>query len=177
MGDKQHQRKNYILEGVILIMLGLLAIWLPVFTTFSLTILLGSILLIGAVMQIHRTFRGVKTFFFWISLINCLLVIIIGGLLLFYPLHGMIFLTLLLSIYFLIQGITQISMGVHIKSISPNWKFLVVSGIISIILSTLIWSKWPSISTWFMGLLVGINLLLFGISLLFFSIKGEPPRL
>lgn len=173
MDSTQHHRKHYVLEGIILIILGLLAISLPVFTTFSLTILIGSILLIGGVIQLYRTFRGIKSPSFWFSLINCLLAILIGVLLLVYPLHGMMFLTLLLGIYFLIQGITQIAMGVHIKSISRHWGFLVVSGIVSILLSLLIWSKWPSISTWFIGLLVGINLLLFGVSLLLFSKRIE----
>lgn len=175
MDSTQHQRRHYVLEGIILIILGLLAIWLPVFTTFSLTLLIGSILLIGGAIQLFRTFRGIKTASFWVSLINCLLAIIVGILLLFYPMHGRMFLTLLLGIFFLFQGVTQIAMGIHIKPISRNWGLLVVSGIVSIILSILIWSKWPSISSWFIGLLVGINLLFFGISLLFFSRKIQQP--
>jgi len=171
MDNTSHARKHYVLEGIVLIILGILAIWLPVFTTLSLTLLLGWILLIGGAIQLYRTFKGIKNSYFWVSLINCLLAIVIGVLLLVYPLHGMMFLTLLLGIFFLFQGITQIAMGVHIKHISSNWGFLVASGIISIILSILIWIKWPSISNWFIGLLVGINLLLFGISLLFFSKK------
>ncbi|WP_423063687.1 HdeD family acid-resistance protein [Candidiatus Paracoxiella cheracis] len=175
MDSAQHHRKHYVLEGIVLIILGILAIFLPAFTTLSLTLLIGWILLIGGIIQLYRTFKGVKASSFWISLINCLLAIIIGILLLLYPLHGMMFLTLLLGIFFLFQGITQIAMGIQIKPISNNWGFLVVSGIVSIILSILIWIKWPSISSWFIGLLVGINLLLFGISLLFFSKKVQQP--
>lgn len=169
MESNHYCRTSYMIEGILLIALGILAVAVPAFTTFSLVILLGWILVIGGIVHLYRALTHVKTSSFWLSLINSLVAIVIGILLLVYPLHGIEFLTLLLGIYFLFEGITEIALSIHLKAVSGNWGWLLFSGILAIILSAIIWSGWPRNSVWMVGLLVGINLFFFGLSLILFA--------
>jgi uncharacterized membrane protein HdeD (DUF308 family) len=158
-----------MIEGILLIALGILAVALPAFTTFSIVLLLGWILLIGGIVHLYRALRHIKTSSFWLSLINSLVAIVIGILLLVYPLSGMVFLTLMLGIFFLFEGVTEIALAIHLKAVSANWGWLLASGILALILSLIIWSGWPKNSAWVVGLLVGINLFFFGFSLMLFA--------
>jgi uncharacterized membrane protein HdeD (DUF308 family) len=169
MDTSKHCRTWYVIEGILLILLGIAAIALPVISTLSLVLIIGWILLIGGVFHLYRTLRHLNTGSFWIGLINALLGIVLGILLLVYPLHGVAFLTLILGIFFLFEGIVEIAFAVQVKSVSANWGWLLFSGIIAIILSFIIWSGWPQNSTWVISLLVGINLIFFGFSLTLFA--------
>ena len=159
-------KSTLIIEGVIFMALGILALALPVATTLSATLLIGILCVIAGVVQFYRTFRYKKMSVVWLSLLNALLVFIVGIILLAYPVTGMMALTALLGIWFLVSGISQIILSLQIKHRHPNWGVLMVSGITSLILSIIIWYGWPVSSLWLIGVLIGVNLLFFGISLL-----------
>lgn len=161
-----YNKSSLILEGIVFVILGIFAIALPTITTISITILVGILFLIAGLIQLIRVFQHQDSNTFWISLINAALAIVVGILILVYPLHGAMFLTLMLGIWFLFHGIIQIALSFQAKEVSENWWLLLFSGIVSVLLSLIIWSGWPATSLWIIGLLLGINLLFFGISLL-----------
>jgi len=173
MDVKTHSRSMLVLEGILCIILGILAIALPLLTGYSLTIVLGWILIVGGIIHLYRTFRGVKTNSFWLALMNALLAIVVGILLLIYPLHGLMFLTLILGIFFFFEGITEIALAIHFRSVSPNWGWLLFSGILALILAFIIWYNWPITALWVIGVLLGINLIFFGIGLLFAATRRK----
>ena len=81
-----------------------------------------------------------------------------------YPLSGILTLTLLLAVVFLLEGILKIALSFKVKPQS-NWGWLLVSGIAGIILAIIIILEFPAAAAWILGLLVGINLLISGLTL------------
>jgi uncharacterized membrane protein HdeD (DUF308 family) len=84
-------------------------------------------------------------------------------------------LALLLGIWFLVHGILEINFSIQVRHHSRNWGLMLISGVVSIILSIIIWTGWPATALWIIGLLLGINLIFFGVSLfaLAFRVKNK----
>lgn len=161
----QKHRSLFIFEGILFIILGILAIALPGIMTLGIELLIGWLFIIGGAAQAYRSFTTRDTPSFAFSLISALLSIVIGIMLLMYPLTGVITLTILLIAYFLADGVIRIILGFKMKPIL-GWGWLVLSGVISLILAALLWAGWPGTVAWGIGLIVGINMLFFGSSLL-----------
>lgn len=157
---KEH-RKFFIFEGILFIILGFLAIVLPGAMTLGVELFLGWLLLLGGVIQGVRAFSAYRVPGFFASLIGAIVSVIAGVLLLAYPLSGILTLTLLLTIFFLIEGIAKIIFAFNVKP-NTNWGTLLISGILSLALAFIIWSGWPGTAIWAIGLLVGINMLFSG---------------
>lgn len=162
-------RKLVIFEGILFIILGMFAIALPNIFTLGIELLIGWLFLIGGCVQAFRSFKTKESPGFWPSLLVSLLSIAIGILLLVYPLGGILTLTLLLSLFFLFEGCAKIIMAFQMRQL-PQWGWILVSGIIALIIAGIIWSQWPSSAYWVIGLLVGVNMLFFGCSLLVLGI-------
>ena len=75
------------------------------------------------------------------------------------------FLTLLLIIFFLVGGICKIVASFSYRPAS-GWLAMLSSGIITLVLAVLIWRQWPFSGLWAVGILVGVDLLTTGISML-----------
>ncbi len=164
------KKSALIIEGCIFMLLGVLAIALPTATSVSVAMIVGILLIIAGVIQVFRVFEHREGAEFWIPLILALLAILVGVLMLVYPLHGILVLAMLLGIWFFFHGIIEIAMAIQFRKVSSGWGFLLFSGIVSILLALLIWSGWPTSAVWLIGLLLGINLLLFGASLIMLAL-------
>lgn len=156
--------------GILMIILGALAIVYPVLTSVGVTLVLGVVLVGAGIVQLVYAF-GVRGWrgFFWHILIAATYGVI-GVMLLTYPLGGLITLTFLLALYFLISGVLKIVVSLTSRNVS-GWGWVLTSGILSLILGALIWMSWPVGSLWFIGLLVGIDLVFAGFSLAAMSVS------
>lgn len=161
----RQNRGWFMFEGILFVLLGLIGIFLPVYFTIAVELFVGWLFIFSGIATAYRAFvtRGSSSFL--VSLLSAILFLAVGAMLLAYPIGGVISLTLLLTIYFIAQGIAQIILGFQFKD-HPRWGWVVISGIISLIMAGIIISGWPTTALWVIGLLVGINLLFFGISLL-----------
>ncbi len=150
--------------GIVMILLGALAIVYPAITSVGAVILLAIVLLVAGLVQfIHAlNIRGWGGFF-WHILV-ALTYAVIGILLLVYPLGGLITLTLLLSIYFVLSGIFKIVLSAVSRHAS-NWGWMLFSGIVAVVLGVIVFFSWPLSAIWFLGLLVGVDLVIGGFSL------------
>lgn len=161
------QLKKYsgalIVEGIIFIILGVLAIAMPTLSTLSVVLFIGWLFIFGGIIQLVSTFHFHKAGEVVWSLISALVYLAAGVLLLAHPLTGVLTLTLLLTLFFAAEGIAKLILSFEMRSFG-NWAWLLFSGIISLLLAALIWSGWPGTASWVIGLLVGINLLFLGIS-------------
>ncbi len=159
-------KKALVWEGIFFIILGVLAILFPHISTFAIELILGWLLILSAVFQIFALFTKKNHLPFSQSLLLAVAYAGVGLLLVFYPLEGVQTLTLLLALLFFLQGLYSLFTAFHTKfpPISRAWLF--VSGLISICLAFLVWSRWPQDSSWLMGLFSGANLVLLGISYL-----------
>lgn len=166
--------KEFFFEGLFFVLIGMAAIALPGLFTLSIEMIIGFLFLIGGIVQSVRAIKSWKNNGSGVELVSALLSVAIGATLLAYPLSGMVTLTLLLGIFFVIDGIAKISWGWPNRT-TPQWWGIVLSGIISLFLAAIILSGLPGTAAWTIGLLVGINMLFFGIALMAISyqMKGS----
>ncbi len=169
----EHNRTLYIIEALLLIILGLIAIAVPGIVTLSLELLFGWLLVIGGIFQIFRTWRVRHEKGSGWLMASSLLTLILGVLLLANPIVGILSLTMILMIYFFVIGISQLAWSWQIRGM-PNWWLLTLNGILSIAMAGILWASWPESAVWAIGLLFGINLLFTGSALLSLSWQKEP---
>ncbi len=169
----------FAVEGAVLIALGLLAIFIPSIATSAVTVTLGWLFLVSGAIGLATTFWARKTPGFWWSLISALLAILVGMMLianksqdLYGGLIGWPFakagpLRLILVLFFLVEGGASIMFAFeHRKQFSGRWAWMLVSGVVDIVLASIIIFDLPGTSAWTMGLLVAINMILGGAALL-----------
>lgn len=154
-------RTWFIVFGILLIVLGTLGILFPFFTTIAAKIFLGWLLLVGGLVQIIHAFsaRGWSEFF--LDLLMGLLFLIGGAWLAFFPLTGIVTLTIFLAAMFVVQGVIEIAMALRMRS-HKGWVWMLLAGIVALAVGFLILAQLPSSATWAIGLLVGINLIMTG---------------
>ena len=123
VGSALRQFSNMLLiEGIILVILGVLAIAVPQVATIAVTIFLGWLFLISGVVGLATTFMARGMPGFWWALISALVAIAAGILLVGSPLQGALSLTFVLVMFFLIQGIATVMYAIdHRRELSGRW--------------------------------------------------------
>jgi len=162
----------YIAAAVLLIVLGIFGIVEPGIAGLGVTLLVGWLLLFGAAMHIVAAFKGggAKQVIFQ-ALVG--LVYLIGGLyFITHTIMGIATLTLLLSAIILVEGVIEIVSYFRLRNEGAS-SWILINGIITLLLGCLIFFHWPSSSIWAIGTLVGINLLMTGISRLMFGLAAR----
>jgi uncharacterized membrane protein HdeD (DUF308 family) len=171
----------FLVEGILIAILGVLAIGAPLVSTLVATKFLGWLFIIAAIIGFVGLFSAQDVpGFLWI-LLGTILLVAIGVFLLWRPVAGMLALTLALAIYFGVQGITQIFLSLEHRRSLSSWGWVLASGIINLILAAIILAGWPETALWVIGLLIGINLLVYGVALAMTAISSsgeiEAPRM
>ncbi len=171
----QNQSKNpRVLRGggLILILLGLIAIVFPLVAGISLSIVLGALLVIGSILHVAGAFSATGWKGAVAQGILAVIYLIAGIALLANPVLGLLTLTLLLVGYFIAEGIVLIYMGFRLRG-ERSWFWSVASGVLSLIVAGLIWISFPSSAAWAVGLLFGIDLVSTGIVMFFLGRGSE----
>jgi uncharacterized membrane protein HdeD (DUF308 family) len=159
----------YIAAAVLFIVLGIFAIIEPGVAALGVTWLVGWLLVVGAVFHFVAAFKGggAKQVIFQV-LIGILYAI--GGLyFLTHPIMGPATLTLILAGIILAEGVIEVISYFRLRREGAS-GWLLFNGIITLLLGGLIWLRWPSSTVWAIGILVGVNLLMTGISRLMFGL-------
>lgn len=167
----REKRGWFIAFGIVLMLVGAVAILSPMLATFSTAIFIGWILIFGGAAQILHAFwaKGWGGFF-WESFIG-LLYLLAGIALLTYPVASVIALTVFLAMTFIIEGIIRAVMAFSLKPQS-GWVWVLISGILSIVVGVMLWMELPSSSLWAIGFLVGVNIFMIGWSLLMIALAA-----
>jgi uncharacterized membrane protein HdeD (DUF308 family) len=159
--------KAFLVEGILLVLLGLAAIILPPLASLAVTIFLGWLFLISGIAGLGLTFWARQMPGFWWSLVSAVLAIAAGIILLTRPVQGTVTLTIVVGAYFLAEGIATMMYALeHRRELSQRWSWLLVAGLMDILISIIIVAGLPGSALWAIGLLVGINLLFGGASLI-----------
>jgi uncharacterized membrane protein HdeD (DUF308 family) len=159
--------KAFLFEGIVLAVLGLAAMIVPPLASLAVTIFLGWMFLISGVAGLIVTFWARQMPGFWWSLFSAALAVLAGLVLLARPMQGVLTLTIVVGAFFLAEGVATIMYSLeHRRELSERWSWLLVSGLMDILISFLIISGLPGSAEWAIGLLVGINLVLGGASLI-----------
>ena len=159
--------KLFLIEGIILVILGLLAVAVPVVAGLAVTILFGWLFLISGIVGLITTFAMRQLPGFWWSLLSGVLGVVVGGWLLVQPELGLASLTYLLIAFFIIEGVATIMFALeHRAALSGRWAWMLASGIVDLFLAGVILTGLPGAVAWALGLIVGINMVFGGASMI-----------
>lgn len=165
----------FLIEGIVLLILGIAAILVPMVATIAFTILIGWLFLISGVVGLITTFWMRHAPGFWWSLLSAVIGIVAGILLLRWPITGSLSLTLLLASFFIVEGVATIMYAVeHRNQLSGRWGWMMISGIVDLILAGIIIAGLPGTALWALGLLVGINMIFGGIAMIGMATAARP---
>ena len=164
----------FLVEGVVLLVLGATAVVLAPLATVAVTILIGWLLLVSGVVGLFTSLWMRKAPGFWWSLLSALLGIVAGVMLLGSPVTGAVSLTIVLVGFFIIEGAVTIMFALdHRRVLSGQWGWMLVSGLVDLVLGAMIFSGLPSTAAWAIGLLVGFNMVFGGLALMAMALTAR----
>lgn len=171
----------HTIEGVALIVLGLLAILIPVFAGAAFGLALGILLTVAGIVGLIATFQGRRHQHQGWSLASSLLALIAGLLIVFMPVLGADVVALILAFYLLLDGIAQIGLALdHRKRGDRAFGWLLAVGILDVLLALLIVILSPSGKAALIGFIIGLDLVLAGAAMLAlhrpFPLIGSPTK-
>jgi uncharacterized membrane protein HdeD (DUF308 family) len=157
-----------IFLGILTLILGVFAISAPAIAGVWVTIAVGAVFLVNGIFQVAHGFgvpgwKG-KTF----TILIGILTVIGGGVILARPMFGLEVLTLILAIYFVMEGVMTLMMAFQLKP-EKGWGWALFSGIVSLVLGGIIWMQWPVSGLWAIGILVGVRMLMCGWGMIAFG--------
>jgi len=159
--------RTFLIEGIILVVLGLAAIVVPPIAGLATTIFIGWVLFVGGVVGLIATYWARHMPGNWWSLLSALVALFAGGVLLWYPLQGLVTLTYVMIAYFIADGVLTIILAIeHRRQLAGRWEWMALSGVVNLILAGIIIAALPGSFEWAIGLLVGIDLVFGGTSLI-----------
>lgn len=167
--------KLFLAEGIVLVLLGIGAIVVPPIAGLAITLLLGWLFLIGGIFGLIVTFWARELPGFWWSLISAALTVLAGLILIARPMEGLLTLTVVLTAFFILEGIASIMLALdHKRELSGRWGWVVVAGVFDLVIAAMIFAGLPGSAARAIGLLVGINMVFGGSSLIGMALAAKP---
>ena len=154
----------YLVQGGVMVLAGILALVYPIASSFAVVSLLGWLLIISGIVQGISLFDARNVPHFWLQLVSVALSVIVGVLLIRHRGEGLLVLTLLLLVYFMIEGISKVIFSLTIRPF-PNWGWVLASGLVGILVALYLWASLPVTAIWLLGVLLGIQLICEGAAL------------
>lgn len=171
-------RRHWVLflsEGILLVVLGILALLAPVMASVAATVFFGWILFLSGLLGLISTIRARRAPGVWWSLVSALIGMAAGVLLLGWPVLGALSLTAVLIAFLFAEGIVSIMYALeHRNALSGRWGWMLASGIIDVTLGVLLILGLPGTALWALGLILGINLIFGGWALIFMALHARP---
>ena len=161
----------YLALGIVLIVLGTIAIGSTFVMTIASVFFFGWLLIIGGIMEVIHAFWHKRWAGFFLDLLTGALYIIAGWMMVTNPAESALLLTLIIAMFLVFEGVFRIVAALAARY--PHWGWVMLNGIISLILGIMIWRQWPYSGLWVIGLFVGIEMLLNGWSLVMLSLTGR----
>src|ERR1700727_1811421 len=159
--------KAFLIEGILLVIWGVRPIFVPPAASLAVTILLGWLFLISGIAGLALTFWAREMPGFWWSLISAALAVLAGLILLAQPAQGTLTLTIVVGAYFLAEGVATIMYALeHRRELSGRWSWMLIAGLMDILIAAIIIAGFPESAVLALGILVGVNLLFGGATLI-----------
>jgi uncharacterized membrane protein HdeD (DUF308 family) len=168
----QNHWRLFLWEGLLFILLGFAAIIIPQFFSAFISIFLGWLILIGGVTHISRALFLPKMpgFASWLGL--GILQLLVGFLLIADPVAGVLTITMMITLFFALEGIIKIYMALAMRPLA-HWDYVLASGVTAVVLAAMILVFWAAIPQWVLGLFIGINMLVLGVAMVKISFKHK----
>lgn len=166
--------KFFLIEGLVLLALGMVAVILPAVATVAIAFLVGWLLLASGVIGLIATFSTRGTPGFVWSLLSGIAGLAAGIVLLEWPISGAFSLTVILTVFLVLEGIVSILYSLeHKRELSGRWGIMLLSGVVDLALASMIFLGLPDTAAWAIGLLVGVNLAFGGWALVSMALSAR----
>jgi uncharacterized membrane protein HdeD (DUF308 family) len=154
--------------GILMVILGTIALFIMPAATIGTALVLGWLLVISGIVEMVHAFRVRRWGGLFLHLIGGVLGILVGLLVVTHPVAGALAWTLLFASFFTVIGLFRIITAATLKF--PNWGWAFFDGIVTLGLGILLWAQWPWSGAWFLGMAVGVSLILRGWSYVMFAL-------
>ena len=158
-----------IVWGVLLIIFGMVAVASPLIAAMAVNLMIAWLIALAGVVHLMLAFRAHGADSMIWKLLVGLAYLFFGVYLIMHPLIGVASLTLLLASLFLIEGVLDIILFFQMRSLGGS-SWVLVDGIITLLLGLMIYLQWPSCSAWAVGTLVGVSMIISGITRVMLSL-------
>jgi uncharacterized membrane protein HdeD (DUF308 family) len=163
-----------LVEGVLLVILGILAIAVPAAATLAVDIFVGWLFLIGGIVGLIALFSARDIAAFLWTLLTAALSLVAGIILIWKPVEGAMTLTLVLTALFIAEGVFQVIGSLAYRDVlRSGWGWLLASGIADLIMAAILIYAWPLSAAWALGLLAGVNLITSGWAIIMAATAGR----
>jgi uncharacterized membrane protein HdeD (DUF308 family) len=151
----------FLLQSAVMVLAGLFALLFPAVASTGLLSLLGWLLVISGIVQIVSLWGATQVPYFWLQLVTLTLEILVGYLLITRPEAGLVAVTFLMLVLFLVSGISRVVFALMIRPMQ-DWIWILASGLVAIVCSLVLFGSLPEAATWLLGVLLGIELIAIG---------------
>jgi len=155
--------------GVGFIILGVLAVGSPALAAVAVNAVIAWLIVLAGMVHLSLAFYAHRAGSVLWKLLVGLAYIFFGIYLIAHPALGVASLTLVLALLFLVEGIFDIALFFQMRAIGGS-SWILVDGIITLALGLMIYLRWPSSSNWAIGTLVGVSLIISGVTRLMLSL-------
>jgi uncharacterized membrane protein HdeD (DUF308 family) len=170
--EKLHRRWGwFLLLGIVLILLGTVALVITPAATLGTVLVLGWLLVISGVVETIQAFRMRGWGGIFLHLLAGILGVFIGLLVVTHPVAGALAWTLLFASFCTVMGLFRLIAAIRLKF--PNWGWGVFDGIVTLALGILLWLQWPWSGYWFLGIAAGVSLILRGWSYIMLALAAH----
>ena len=166
--ELRHRWGWMLVLGILMVVLGIVALYMAPAATFGTVILLGWLLIVSGVIEAIHAFRVRRWGGFFLHLIGGVLGVLIGLLVVTHPIAGALAWTLLFASFFTVIGLFRLITAISLRF--PNWGWAVFDGIVTLGLGVILWAEWPWSGLWYLGIAVGVALILRGWSYVMLAI-------
>ncbi|SJM91140.1 conserved membrane hypothetical protein [Crenothrix polyspora] len=172
----QKHWRLFLLEGIVFIVLGIAAVIIPQFFSLVTVLFLGWIIVLAGVIHVSRAlfFPDMPGFGLWLVL--GILQVIVGYLLIVDPIAGVMTITMMMTLFFVLEGTIKIYWALMLRPL-PNWNFVLFSGVTALLFAVIILAFWSETAHWLLGLFVGINMIILGWSMVKMSLSHKDSQL
>ena len=172
--EELRKRRGWFLAlGILLIVLGTIALGSSVLMTLATMVFIGWLMIIGGIIESVHAFGCKRWGGFFIDLLTGVLYVVVGFMIVANPGSSALALTLLIAMFLIFEGIFRIAIAATVRY--PNWAWLLLHGVVNLFLGLAIWRQWPYSGLWVIGLFVGIDMIFNGWTLVMLGLAAKRP--
>jgi len=148
----------YLVQGGVMVVAGVVALIVPAFIGTGLLALLGWLLILSGIVQVVSLIGATQVPYFWLQLITVVLEVVVGYLLVSNPAAGLVAMTSLMLVLFLVDGFARIVFALMIRPLD-DWLWVLASGLVAVACAAILLANLPEAASWLLGVLLGLHLI------------------
>ncbi len=165
----RHASTLSILWGVLLIVFGMFAVASPFIAAVAVNVAVAWLIILAGVVHLMLAFHAHRAGRLIWKLLVGLAYVLFSVYLILHPVLGVASLTLVLAVLFLIEGILDVILFFSMRTMRGAF-WVLVDGIVTLLLGLMIYVQWPSSSVWAIGVLVGVSMIISGVTQVMLSL-------